>query len=62
VKKILVVCPAFVRDCLETLEEIAEEGKESFLHAGGESFTMISCLNVHPLWVQAVVKLIKSHS
>jgi ferrochelatase len=51
-----------VSDCLETLEEIAEEGKESFLHAGGESFTMIPCLNVHPLWVQAVVKLIKSHS
>jgi len=62
VKKILVVCPAFVSDCLETLEEIAKEGKETFLHAGGESFTMISCLNVHPLWVQAVVKLIKSHS
>lgn len=55
-KKILVVCPAFVSDCLETLEEIAEEGKESFLHAGGESFTMIPCLNVHPLWVGALKK------
>lgn len=55
VKKLLVACPAFVSDCLETLEEIAEEGREIFLHAGGESFTMIPCLNTHPLWVKAVV-------
>lgn len=61
VKKLLVVCPAFVSDCLETLEEIAEEGKEIFLHAGGESFTMIPCLNVHPLWVNAVTKWIKEY-
>lgn len=59
IKKLLVVCPAFVSDCLETLEEIAETGKESFLHAGGESFTMIPCLNVHPLWVQAITKYIE---
>lgn len=59
VKKLLVACPAFVSDCLETLEEIAEEGKEIFLHAGGESFTMIPCLNTHPLWIDAVVKWIK---
>ncbi len=55
VKKLLIVCPAFVSDCLETLEEIAEEGKHSFLEAGGESFTMIPCLNLHPLWVQSLV-------
>ncbi|WP_242692234.1 ferrochelatase [Aridibaculum aurantiacum] len=54
VKKLLVACPAFISDCLETLEEIAEEGKETFLHAGGESFQMIPCLNVHPLWVQTL--------
>jgi ferrochelatase len=53
-KKLLVACPAFVSDCLETLEEIAEEGKEDFMHHGGESFTMIPCLNVHPMWVKAV--------
>lgn len=56
IKKLLVVCPAFVSDCLETLEEIAEEGKETFLHAGGEAFTMIPCLNIHPDWVQTLVK------
>ncbi|MBC6491579.1 ferrochelatase [Flavihumibacter stibioxidans] len=55
IKKLLVVCPAFVSDCLETLEEIAEEGKEEFLHAGGETFTMIPCLNVHPMWVKTLV-------
>lgn len=54
VKKLLVVCPAFVSDCLETLEEIAEEGKHIFMEAGGESFTMIPCLNTHPLWVDAI--------
>jgi protoporphyrin/coproporphyrin ferrochelatase len=60
-KKILVACPAFVSDCLETLEEIAGEGKESFLHHGGESFQMIPCLNVHPLWVGAIAKWIKEY-
>lgn len=54
IKKLLVACPAFVSDCLETLEEIAEEGKEIFLHAGGESFTMIPCLNAQPRWVEAI--------
>jgi protoporphyrin/coproporphyrin ferrochelatase len=61
VKKLLVVCPAFVSDCLETLEEIAVEGKETFLHAGGESFEMIPCLNVHPLWVSAMAKWIEEY-
>ena len=58
IKKLLIVCPAFVSDCLETLEEIAERGKETFLHAGGESFTMIPCLNANPSWVQAISKWI----
>lgn len=62
VKKLLVVCPAFVSDCLETLEEIAEEGKESFLHAGGETFEQIPCLNVHPLWIETMAKWIKEYA
>jgi ferrochelatase len=62
IRKLLVVCPAFVSDCLETLEEIAEEGKETFLHAGGESFEMIPCLNVHPLWVSALAKWAKEYT
>lgn len=54
IKKLLIVCPAFVSDCLETLEEIAMRGKESFLHSGGEEFTLIPCLNTHAHWVKAL--------
>jgi ferrochelatase len=62
VKKLLVACPAFVSDCLETLEEIAVEGKHIFMENGGESFTMIPCLNVHPIWVQTLVKWIRDYA
>lgn len=54
IKKLLILCPAFVSDCLETLEEIEERGKELFLTAGGETYHMIPCLNTHPLWVSAL--------
>jgi len=50
-KNLLVICPAFVTDCLETLEEISMEGKDIFLEAGGEQFHQIPCLNDHPKWV-----------
>lgn len=62
VKKLVILCPAFVSDCLETLEEIAMSGKEAFLKAGGESFTVIPCLNVDPLWVQSLVTWIKDYA
>lgn len=58
VKKILVMCPAFVSDCLETIEEIGMRGKESFVQAGGKEFTRIPCLNEHPLWIEALQKWI----
>ena len=61
VKKLLVVCPAFVSDCLETIEEMGEEGREFFLEAGGESFELIPCLNVHPLWVGTLAKWIEEY-
>jgi ferrochelatase len=54
VKKLSVVCPAFVADCLETLEEIGMQGRETFLKAGGESFNLIPCLNTHPLFIEAL--------
>lgn len=60
IKKLVIVCPAFISDCLETLEEIAEEGRELFLHAGGTEFTLIPCLNINPLWIQALGKLVNS--
>ena len=54
VKRLLVMCPAFVSDCLETLEEIGLRGRESFLGAGGTEFALIPCLNEHPLWLTAL--------
>ena len=60
VKKLLVVCPAFVSDCLETIEEMGEEGREIFLHAGGENFELIPCLNVHPLWIETMANWIRN--
>lgn len=57
-RDLLILCPAFVSDCLETLEEIEERGKEIFMNAGGNSYRMIPCLNVHPSWVSTVKKLL----
>ncbi|HTR42449.1 MAG TPA: ferrochelatase [Pseudomonadales bacterium] len=57
IKKLLVICPAFVSDCLETSEEIAMRGRETFLEAGGKEFTQIPCLNEHPLWIDALEKM-----
>ena len=58
IKKILILCPAFVSDCLETLEEIAVRGKEDFIKAGGESYRMIPCMNVREEWVVALKALV----
>jgi len=54
VKKLLVMCPAFVTDCLETLEEIELQGSELFKQAGGESLTLIPCMNNHEQWVSVI--------
>ena len=59
VKRLLVICPAFVSDCLETLEEIGMRGRETFLEAGGEDLTLIPCLNEHPQWLDALEKMIQ---
>ncbi|WP_273151189.1 ferrochelatase [Methylophaga thiooxydans] len=53
-KKVLVICPAFVTDCLETLEEIAIRGEEVFKQAGGHSLSLIPCMNDHPAWVDVL--------
>jgi len=50
-----------VSDCLETLEEMAEEGKEIFLKAGGESFQLIPCLNTQPLLIETLAGWIKNY-
>lgn len=54
VKKLVVITPAFVSDCLETLEEIAMEGKEQFLEAGGQDYKHIPCLNDNDDWVEVM--------
>ena len=55
IKKLDVVCPAFVIDNLETLEEMNISGRETFLDAGGESFNYIPCLNTEESWVDFLV-------
>lgn len=57
VRKLVVMCPAFTVDCLETLEEIGIRGRAAFLEAGGEELTLIPCLNDHPEWVEALAVL-----
>lgn len=52
IKKVKIMCPAFTADCLETLEEIAGEGEEIFMEAGGESYEQIPCLNAQPKFMQ----------
>ena len=59
-KKVAVVTPAFVSDCLETLEEIAMEGKEDFLEAGGTDFKHIPCMNDNDDWVDVMTNWIQN--
>jgi protoporphyrin/coproporphyrin ferrochelatase len=61
VKRVDVMCPGFVADCLETLEEIAQEAHEAFIEAGGEQFHYIECLNAQPSWIAALATLAERH-
>jgi ferrochelatase len=56
-----VVCPGFTSDCLETLEEIAQEAREAFLHAGGKAFQYIPCLNDDDAWIAALADIAQQH-
>jgi protoporphyrin/coproporphyrin ferrochelatase len=56
-KKMMVICPAFVSDCLETIEEIGMRGCEDFMKASGKEFTRIPCMNEHPLWIETLTKM-----
>jgi ferrochelatase len=57
VKKLLVMCPAFVADCIETLEEIGMRGSEQFVEAGGRELVLVPCLNDHPEWVRVLADM-----
>ena len=61
VGRVDVVCPGFTSDCLETLEEIAQEARQAFLTAGGKSFHYIGCLNDSPEWIEALGTLAQRH-
>ncbi|MCG6901896.1 MAG: ferrochelatase, partial [Rhodobacter sp.] len=60
-KKIAVIAPAFSADCIETLEEINEEIRESFEHAGGQQFTYIPCLNDSKPHIAALAAVIEEN-
>ncbi|WP_420004587.1 ferrochelatase [Arenibacterium sp. LLYu02] len=60
-KNIAVIAPAFSADCIETLEEINEEIQESFIHAGGESFTYVPCLNDGAAHIAALTKVVQAN-
>jgi ferrochelatase len=57
-RRVDVVCPGFVADCLETLEEIAQEGKHDFQQAGGGEYHYIPCLNDRNDWMQALSDMV----
>jgi ferrochelatase len=61
VKSVDVMCPGFVADCLETLEEIAQEARDAFLEAGGSTFNYVPCLNDLPAWTDALAALAIRH-
>lgn len=61
VGKIDTICPGFAGDCLETLEEIAMEGKELFLTSGGKEYRYIPCLNERPDWIAAMAQLVTAN-
>jgi len=61
-RRVDVICPGFVADCLETLEEIGMEGKAEFLQAGGKEFHAIACLNESDAWIQALAQIALEHA
>lgn len=60
-ERVDVICPGFAADCLETLEEIGIEGRNTFIAAGGKAFHLIPCLNDSPAWIDALAKLAIRH-
>lgn len=61
VQRVDVLCPGFIADCLETLEEIGIEGRQAFLTAGGKEYHVISCLNEMPEWITALAEIAEQH-
>jgi ferrochelatase len=60
-RRVDVICPGFVADCLETLEEIGVEGRKTFLGAGGREFHLLPCLNERDDWIRALAEVVRQH-
>jgi ferrochelatase len=58
IKNLVIACPSFVADCLETIEEIGIQGREDWKMLGGEEFTLVPCLNAQDIWVDAIIQLL----
>jgi ferrochelatase len=58
-RKLFVAMPGFTADCLETLDEIGREARETFIHAGGELLHACPCLNDHPAWIEAMRTIVR---
>lgn len=61
IKRLVIISPAFVADCLETLEELGMEGREDFLEAGGKEFRLVPCLNDHPQWADLLARFVTDY-
>ena len=61
-KKVLVFCPSFVADCLETLEEIGSQYKQEFQASGGETLELVKGLNDHPKWIETIESLVHDNA
>ena len=61
IKNLLVICPGFSSDCVETLEEINIQGRESFIEKGGKNFDLIPCLNDNPEHIRLFEKLVSKY-
>jgi ferrochelatase len=61
IRRVDVICPGFTADCLETLEEIAQEGRDDFLKAGGKEYHYIPALNEDDAWIKALADLAEQH-
>jgi ferrochelatase len=61
-RRVDVLCPGFVADCLETLEEIGIEGRKIFLASGGTEFHLLPCLNERPDWIEALARIARQHA
>ena len=59
VRRLAVICPSFVADCLETLEEIGIRAREQWREVGGEELRLVPCINAHPIWVETLAQMVQ---